>query len=213
MQGGLQLVIKITYNLNGGSNPGGIKLDYTIEDNDISLLSPTRDGGVFAGWYTDVSFSHSITTIKKGSIGDISLYAKWTLTSYTIKLNTTGGSSLSDITYNIDTDNYILSTKSRREGYTFAGWYKDEACTQSFGEVITKGTSGNFTLFAKWIPLKYTITYNTYSDVKVPSSTYTIEEDVTLPVPQRTAYSFAGWYESDRLEGEPIMAIERFDWE
>ncbi len=200
---------KITYNLNGGSNPGGIKLDYTIEDNDISLLSPTRDGGVFAGWYTDVSFSHSITTIKKGSIGDISLYAKWTLTSYTIKLNTTGGSSLSDITYNIDTDNYILSTKSRREGYTFAGWYKDEACTQSFGEVITKGTSGNFTLFAKWIPLKYTITYNTYSDVKVPSSTYTIEEDVTLPVPQRTAYSFAGWYESDRLEGEPIMAIEK----
>ena len=102
-----------------------------------------------------------------------------------------------------------MSTKSRREGYTFAGWYKDEACTQSFGEVITKGTSGNFTLFAKWIPLKYTITYNTYSDVKVPSSTYTIEEDVTLPVPQRTAYSFAGWYESDRLEGEPIMAIEK----
>lgn len=64
-------------------------------------------------------------------------------------------------------------------------------------------------MFAKWIPLKYTITYNTYSDVKVPSSTYTIEEDVTLPVPQRTAYSFAGWYESDRLEGEPIMAIEK----
>lgn len=200
---------KITYNLNGGTNPDGIKQTYTIEDNDIKLPSPTRDGGTFASWFTDSNFSQPITTISKGTTGDKTLYAKWNLTTYTIKFDTKGGSSLGDVSYTIDTDNVILSTKSKKEGYTFAGWYKDETYTQSFGETISKGTSGNFTLYAKWNPVNYTIKYETYSDVEVPSSTYTIEQEVTLPVPQRSAYSFAGWYESDRLEGEPIMAIAK----
>ena len=200
---------KITYNLNGGTNPDGIKQTYTIEDNDIKLPSPTRDGGTFASWFTDSNFSQPITTISKGTTGDKTLYAKWNLTTYTIKFDTKGGSFLGDVSYTIDTDNVILSTKSKKEGYTFAGWYKDETYTQSFGETISKGTSGNFTLYAKWNPVNYTIKYETYSDVEVPSSTYTIEQEVTLPVPQRSAYSFAGWYESDRLEGEPIMAIAK----
>lgn len=198
---------KITYNLNGGTNPDGIKQTYTIEDNDIKLPSPTRDGGTFAGWFTDSNFSQSITTISKGTTGDKTLYAKWNLTTYTIKFDTKSGSSLGDVSYTIDTDNVILSTKSRKEGYTFAGWYKDETYTQPFGETISKGTSGNFTLYAKWNPVNYTIKYETYSDVEVPSSTYTIEQEIALPAPQRSAYSFAGWYESDRLEGKPIMAI------
>lgn len=202
-------IYKITYNLNGGTNPDGIKQTYTIEDNDIKLPSPTRDGGTFAGWFTDSNFSQSITTISKGTTGDKTLYAKWNLTTYTIKFDTKSGSSLGDVSYTIDTDNVILSTKSRKEGYTFAGWYKDETYTQPFGETISKGTSGNFTLYAKWNPVNYTIKYETYSDVEVPSSTYTIEQEITLPAPQRSAYSFAGWYESDRLEGEPIMAIAK----
>lgn len=202
-------IYKITYNLNGGTNPDGIEQTYTIEDNDIKLPSPTRDGGTFAGWFTDSNFSQSITTISKGTTGDKTLYAKWNLTTYTIKLDTKGGSSLGDVSYTIDTDNVILSTKSRKEGYTFAGWYKDETYTQPFGEAISKGTSGNFTLYAKWNPVNYTIKYETYSDVEVASSTYTIEKEVTLPVPQRSAYSFAGWYESDRLEGKSIMAIAK----
>ena len=202
-------VYKITYNLNGGTNPEGTKQTYTIEDNDIQLLAPTRTGGTFAGWFTDSNFSQSITTITKGSSEDKTLYAKWNLTTYTIKLDTKGGSSLGDVSYTVDTDNMALSTKARKEGYTFAGWYKDENCTQAFGETISKGTSGNFTLYAKWIPINYTITYNTYSDVTVPSSTYTIEQEATLPVPQRNAYSFAGWYVSDRLEGESVMAIPK----
>lgn len=202
-------IYKITYNLNGGTNPDGIKQTYTIEDNDIKLPSPTRDGGTFAGWFTDPNFNRSITMISKGNTGDKTLYAKWNLTTYTIKFDTKGGSSLGDVSYTIDTDNVILSTKSRKEGYTFAGWYKDETYTQPFGETISKGTSGNFTLYAKWNPVNYTIKYETYSDVEVPSSTYTIEQEVALPAPQRSAYSFAGWYESDRLEGEPIMAIAK----
>lgn len=200
---------KITYNLNGGSNPEGAKSTYTIEDNDITLPTPTRAGGSFDGWFSDSNLSQSIKMIPKGSTGDKTLYAKWNLTTYTIKLDTKGGSSLGDVSYTVDTDNLALSKKSRKNGYNFVGWYKDENCTQPFGETIPKNTSGNFTLYAKWEPIKYTITYETYSDVKVPSSTYTIEQEIALPVPQRDAYSFVGWYESDRLEGDAIMTIAK----
>lgn len=200
---------KIIYNLNGGTNPESAKSTYTIEDNDIVLPSPTREGGIFDGWFTDPNFSQPVTNIAKGSFGDKTLYAKWKFITYTIKFDTKGGSSLGDVSYTIDTDNVVLSTKPRKEGYTFAGWYKDETYTQPFGETISKGTSGNFTLYAKWNPVNYTIKYETYSDVEVASSTYTIEKEVTLPVPQRSAYSFAGWYESDRLEGKSIMAIAK----
>lgn len=198
---------KITYNLNGGSNPEEAKSTYTIEDNNITLPIPTRAGGSFDGWFSDSNLSQSIKMIPKGSTGDKTLYAKWDLTTYTIKLDTKGGSSLGDVSYTIDTDNLALSKKSRKNGYNFVGWYKDENCTQPFGETIPKNTSGNFTLYAKWEPIKYTIIYETYSDVKVPSSTYTIEQEIALPVPQRDAYSFVGWYESERLEGKSIMTL------
>lgn len=199
---------KLNYNLNGGVNPDGAKSTYTIED-DISLPTPTKVGADFVGWFKDKTLSEQIKSIPTGSKGNVSLYAKWDLTTYTIKLDTKGGSSLGDVSYTVDTDNLALSKKSRKNGYNFVGWYKDENCTQPFGETIQKNTSGNFTLYAKWEPIKYAITYETYSDVKVPSSTYTIEQEIALPVPQRDAYSFVGWYESDRLEGDAIMTIAK----
>ena len=50
------------------------------------------------------------------------------------------------------------------EGYTFGGWYKDEACTEenkvSGGEDISESetTSGVMTLYAKWTRNTYTVT-------------------------------------------------------
>lgn len=141
----------------------------------------------------------------------VNLYAVWKPVPYHISFNVQASdvSTPSDIEYNIETNGTSLPKNLKRAGYAFIDWYKDKDLAQTFGTIIPKGTNGNFTLYAKWEPIKYTITYNTYSDVDVPSSTYTIEKEVALPAPQRSAYSFAGWYESDRLEGEPIMAIAK----
>lgn len=139
----------------------------------------------------------------------VNLYAVWKPVPYHISFNVQASdvSTPSDIEYNIETNGTSLPKNLKRTGYAFIDWYKDKDLAQTFGTIIPKGTNGNFTLYAKWEPIKYTITYNTYSDVDVPSSTYTIEKEVALPAPQRSAYSFAGWYESDRLEGKSIMAI------
>ena len=49
-------------------------------------------------------------------------------------------------------------TAPTASGYTFGGWYTDSACTNawSFSTAITS----NKTLYAKWTPNAYTITYN-----------------------------------------------------
>lgn len=50
---------------------------YTITSKMIKLAAPTRKGYVFKGWYRDKKCTRKVTSIKKGSTGKITLYAKW----------------------------------------------------------------------------------------------------------------------------------------
>lgn len=71
----------ITYEPNGGTNADGNPSSYTSETETITLLAPSREYFDFGGWYTDSEFSDSSrkTEIAKGSTGNITLYAKWTV--------------------------------------------------------------------------------------------------------------------------------------
>ena len=67
----------IIYHTNKGKNNKENPKVYTMKDK-VILKAPTRDGYTFCGWYTDKKFKKEITTIKKGSKGNIDVYAKWT---------------------------------------------------------------------------------------------------------------------------------------
>ena len=69
----------ITYNLNGGTNPvsPAPPTSYTIESADIALPTPTQEGYVFAGWYSDAELTTPVSTIPTGSTGDKAFWAKW----------------------------------------------------------------------------------------------------------------------------------------
>lgn len=68
---------KIIYKLNGGKNHASNPKTYTIESQ-IKLKNPTRSGYHFVGWYKDSKYKTKISTIKKGSKGSLTLYARWT---------------------------------------------------------------------------------------------------------------------------------------
>ena len=54
------------------------KTGFNIESDTIHLPIPTKENCTFAGWYTDPDFSGSpVTCIEKGTIGNVTLYAKW----------------------------------------------------------------------------------------------------------------------------------------
>ena len=68
----------ITYELGGGTNAAGNPAGYTIETEDITLKpAGGKEGYLFAGWYRDENYQNKIETIKKGSKGNLILYARW----------------------------------------------------------------------------------------------------------------------------------------
>ena len=68
---------KIIYKLNGGKNSSANPKTYK-QNTEVKLKKPTRSGYHFAGWYTDSKYKTKITTIKKGTAKNITLYARWT---------------------------------------------------------------------------------------------------------------------------------------
>ncbi len=69
---------KITYKLNGGTNNPDNPDSYTPKTKDIALKPATRDGYDFINWFDNKDFEHlPIKKIKKGSMGNKKLWAKW----------------------------------------------------------------------------------------------------------------------------------------
>ncbi|MBO4433721.1 MAG: InlB B-repeat-containing protein [Clostridia bacterium] len=67
------ITYKITYKLAGGKavkNP----TSYKVTTSTVTLKNPTKKGYTFKGWYNG---KKKVTTIKKGSTGNITLTAKW----------------------------------------------------------------------------------------------------------------------------------------
>ena len=88
-----------------------------------------------------------------------------------------------------------LPVTPTKTGYTFTGWYTDEACTQLY----TKDTiTSNITLYAGWRANTYTVNFNANGgSTSTASKTVTYDSTYgTLPTPTRTGYTFAGWYDS-----------------
>ncbi|MFQ8688452.1 MAG: InlB B-repeat-containing protein [Blautia sp.] len=95
--------------LNGGTLADGVEIpsQYTPMDKDIVLPTAgqiTKEGYEFKGWYTNASLSGTpVTVLERGSYGDKTFYAKWSivyekineLASYVTKLNL-GNITMSD---------------------------------------------------------------------------------------------------------------------
>ena len=192
----------ITYELNGGTNNSANPETYVEGSDVIDLESPTRKGYNFKGWFTDSEFNRKVTKIKKGTTGDITLYAKWSAKKYdiTYKLNGGKNSSKNPKTYKITTSTFKLQEPTKK-GYEFAGWYSDKNFTKKVTK-IKKGSTGDVKLYAKWEAKEYDITYKLNggkNNSKNPKS-YTIEtKSITLKKPTKSGYKFVGWYSDKKL--------------
>ncbi|HJK48198.1 MAG TPA: InlB B-repeat-containing protein, partial [Methanocorpusculum sp.] len=58
-----------------------------------------------------------------------------------------------------------------KDGYTFAGWHKDAACTQAWD--FADGIAGDMTLYAKWTPVQ------TVTPTVTPTATASVTPTVT----------------------------------
>ena len=92
------------------------------------------------------------------------------------------------VTYN---SNFTLPVLTRT-GYDFIGWYNGNTKVESGNWSI----ASNVTLTPRWEVATDTITFDANGgSVSVDSMVVTYNQEYTLPIPTRTGYTFAGWYD------------------
>ena len=130
--------------------------------------APTKDGYTFAGWFTDSGLTAAFT-FSTAINSDITLYAKWTLITYTITYEGLNGAANPNTatSYTVETETITLQDFSL-DDYTFEGWFDAETGGNKVAS-IPKGSTGNKTLYAhctwKWIGTKNPTTAKAVGDI------------------------------------------------
>ena len=134
----------------GKTNPTA----YTVETETFTLNNPTRKGYTFAGWTgTNLDRVSKEVTIAKGTTGDITLTANWTIVTYGITYSLGDGALKAGETnpteHTVETETFTLNNPTRK-GYTFAGWTGTKLDRVSKEVTIAKGTTGALCYMANW---------------------------------------------------------------
>ena len=156
---------------------------------------PPKENHTFAGWYNGgEKFDFDADTTNVPNV--LELVAKWDINQYTVQFVSDHGSFADQtIEYGklIETDKLTIPEV---EGYTFNGWYADEAHNTKFD--FTKPIKHNTTVYAKWTAKDYEVSFITEHG-KTPTS-QNVKYNGTATNPgelTEEGYTFDGWYTTD----------------
>lgn len=214
----------ISYELGGGENHIDNPDSYKETTKTFTLEEPTRYGYTFKGWYLDKDYQNRITEIKRGSSGNLTIYAKWAANKYAIQFNgnkhTTGNMESQTIKYGKAVK--LSKNTFARTGYTFKEWNTkaDGSGTSYKNQEEVKNLSSKdgdtITLYAQWKKAKktektYSITYklNKGKNNKSNPASYTKKTaTIKLKNASRKGYTFKGWY-SDKKYQNKVTQIKK----
>ena len=166
---------------------------------------PTREGYTFKGWYTSTTYETE-WNFDDNVVDNMTLYAKWEINRYNVMFNTNGGSDIDDQIINHG-EKANKPADPTKEYYSFTGWYSDAKLTKEFK--FDSAIQATTTLYAKWTPVKYDITYdlNGGDNHKDNPAAYTVEDEITLKAPVKKNYTFLGWTYKGQKEPQKIVTI------
>ena len=164
---------------------------------------PTKEGHGIEGWYydnngTETKWNFDTDTVKC----TMTLKAKWELSTYSVTLQTDGGTIASgkEVTgYTYGTGAVLPTTNDiTRKGYRFDGWYADSNFSGSPVTEITGTDTGNKTFYAKW-------TQNTTPIISGNTINYTVEHYKT----DGSGYTLAETEHSAGKTGDTVTATPK----
>ena len=187
----------ITFNGNGGTtNVESVTENYNAK---VDLPIAERPGYTLLGWdenqeATKATYStNSKYTIK----GNTTLYAIWSINTYTVTFNAGEGTvnqNTIEGTYNTE----IRLPEATRKGYELLGWSEDAKATQP-QYTNTYVIKENKVLYAVWNTKRYTVVLDANggqigdSTDSIKSITNNYLTNITLPTATREGYTFTGW--------------------
>ncbi len=185
-------VADVTYTIENGTIPAGGEL----EGFWFSHWEVAEGSG---NWEKGTTFNAGDSTV--GMYGNVTLKAVWAPKEYTVTFDlndTTGvGAATADkesitATFNQPLDYNEALPVVTRNGYTFLGWFTAD------GEEVTADMiydiEGSTTYYAHWEVVEYTITFDVNYGDALASVTYTIEDELVLPVATKTGSTFTSWF-------------------
>lgn len=150
-------MLVITFDPNNGDQPSTQKVNWSKDRAALTAPDPvpTNEGHSIEGWYydnngTETKWNFDTDTVKC----TMTLKAKWELSTYSVTLQTDGGTIASgkEVTGYTYGTGAVLPTANdiTREGYRFDGWYADSSFSGSPVTEITGTYTGGKTFYAKW---------------------------------------------------------------
>lgn len=208
---------KVTLNLNYGSSPSVKTVDYGTELSKV-LTEPERTGYAFEGWFTDQKCENPVAPDTKVT-SDVTLYAKW-IEAKRVNLVVNGGTLPSGTPAYINVyegGQYNLPTPTWT-GCTFQGWYTQEngGTKVSYGDKVPAVDSIPSTLYAQWIPMDVTVTFDPNGSPNHQASTRTYKVGskygIGLGALNWSGYKFMGWYTQptggEKIEATTVVTVK-----
>ena len=193
----------VTLALGGGKLGGSSDAIHIIVKTGSEFTAPASDGlnrpdgntGNFFMWRG----SNGKFYVPGDSVpADVTaLTVQWTVPTYTVTLNTNGGTinsgNVTGYTYGVGAT-LPTADDMTYTGHTFVGWYDNENLTGSPVTAIGGTETGNKEYWAKWEINQYTVTVkpeNGEADITITQDYGTV---ITAPAdPTREGYTFIGW--------------------
>ena len=183
-----------------------IPADITNTSNSYITLPfcPSRnDHAYFLGWSEDKNATSA--TYQAGErfqlSKDITLYAVWTVRTYTVAYDANGGKNAPASQTKIHGVSIALSSSyPTRDNYDFAGWSilkNGTAADYSAGDTYAENIS--VILYAVWRPHSYKLSFDANGGSNAPAqATKFYGIDISLPtsIPAKSGSGFAGWSDS-----------------
>lgn len=198
-------MLVITFDPDNGDQSITQKVNWSKDGAALTAPDPvpTKEGHGIEGWYydnngTETKWNFDTDTVKC----TMTLKAKWELSTYSVTLQTDGGTIASgkEVTgYTYGTGAVLPTTNDiTREGYRFDGWYADSNFSGSPVTEITGTDTGNKTFYAKW-------TQNTTPIISGNTINYTVEHYKT----DGSGYTLAETEHSAGKTGDTVTATPK----
>lgn len=203
-----------TIKFNGNGSTGGSTASMSmVKDVSKNLTANgfTRTGYTFKNWNkkTDGSGTiyknkQSVKNLTNTQGATVNLYAQWNPNTYTISFNGNGktGGSTASMSMTYDTAKKLTANGFTKTGHSFSGWntksngdgtsYKNKQSVKN----LTSANGATITLYAKWTPNKYTVSYDANGGSGAPADqtkTYGVNLTLSSTKPTRTGYTFSKW--------------------
>ncbi len=206
---------KVTLDRQGGKG-GEASVTARYGSELPATVPPTRTGHAFGGYFSEPDGAGTQYYTAKGksarawdTAANATLYAQWTVNSYTVALDRQGGkggTAKATATYGGELPGITVPT---RKGYTFGGYFSGTKGTgaQYYTEegqgARVWNVASNTTLYAKWTANSYDVTLDMQGGTgEVASVTATYAKAMpAIKAPKRKGYSFGGYFSKKKGAG------------